>query len=180
MTGRGVHRASAGLERDDTCPARRPNRARTADAGSECARTHRLSSARPARPKVRPVAAADRRCERLRDNDGAAVDVERGVVELRMKRDRQIRWNRPGRRRPDQNRHVTSRERRALRATSSDVRSSAKREFHVDRRRRVIFVLDFGFRERASGSECTSGPASCPCRRGPCSTNLPNARAIAA
>ena len=70
--------------------------------------------------------------QRLGDDDRAAVDVVRGVVEVRMKRDRQIRRDRPRRRRPDENGDV----------------AAGQRELDVDRRRGVILVLHLRLGER--------------------------------
>ena len=74
-------------------------------------------------------------------------DFIRRVVELRVEGDRQVRRNRPGRGRPDQDRDAATgqlrvRARRARRAVRR------QRELHVDRRRGVVRVLDFSFRER--------------------------------
>ncbi len=96
-----------------------------------------------------PGDARDSRRERLRDDHGTSVDLVRRVVELGMERDRQVRRNRPRRRRPDQDRHGASREfgdalREFIRALGRE------RELHVDRRRRVILVFDFRFRERGA------------------------------
>ena len=56
VAGRGVHGAGALLRASRSRRARRPSRARTADAGSAGARARRPSSAPPARRSVRPVA----------------------------------------------------------------------------------------------------------------------------
>ena len=85
--------------------------------------------------------------ESLGDDDGAAVDVVGRVVELGMKRDRQVRRNRPRGRRPDQHGDAASGERgHARRQIGRGVR--VQRELDVDRRRRVILVLDLGFGQR--------------------------------
>ena len=91
----------------------------------------------------------DARRERLGDDHRAAVDVVGRVVELRMKRDRQVRRNRPGRRRPDEDRDVAARQRRhALREFRRALRR--ERELDVDRRRGVILVLDLRLGERSA------------------------------
>ena len=95
---------------------------------------------------------ADRLRELLRNDHRAAVDVVRRVVELGMKRDRHVRRNSPWRRRPDEDRYVPSRERRHARGEFSGA-FRIDREFHVNRRRRVVGVLDFRFRERGAAMD---------------------------
>ena len=88
-----------------------------------------------------------RRRELFREQHGAAVHLVRRVVEVRMKRDGQVRRDRPRGRRPDQDGHVATGKRRHARAEFARARRR-KRELHVDRRRRVILVLDFRLGER--------------------------------
>ena len=98
---------------------------------------------------ARPVASATLRCQRLRHDDGAAVDVVCRIVKLGMKRDCEIRRNRPGCGRPYQHRHVTTCECRDARRQL--VRAfGRKRELDVDRRRRVWLVFDLRFGKRRS------------------------------
>ena len=94
----------------------------------------------------------DLRRQRLRHDDGAAVDLVGGVVELRVKRHREIRRNRPGCRRPDQHRHVTSGERRDARRQLARA-FWRKRELDVDRWRRVRLVFDLRFGKRRSAMD---------------------------
>ncbi len=86
------------------------------------------------------------------DDDGVAVHVIGRVVELGMERDRQVRRNRPWRGRPDQHRDVASGERRH---TRRQIRGcvGVQRELDVDRRRRVILVLDLGFSQRRAAMD---------------------------
>src|SRR5215470_8893230 len=102
------------------------------------------------RDRLREIASDDRsnrRRELLGDDHRPAVDVERCVVELRMERDGEVGRNRPWGRGPDEDRDLTSVERGdALgQLTGARVR---ERKLDVDRGRRVIRVLDLGFRKR--------------------------------
>ena len=139
----------------------------------------RPSSARPARRTAGRRPAATARRERLGDDDRAAVDVVRGVVELRVERDRQVRRNRPRRRRPDEHRDVAAGERGHARGELA-ARSPAP----AGTRRRSTARCGPRTRPRLRpapcGSGCTSAPASCPCRRGPARRTGRSARAIAA
>ena len=85
--------------------------------------------------------------QRFGEDHRASVDVIRGVIEVGMKCDRQVRRNRPRRRRPDEHRDRPSRERGHPRGDGLAARRR-QRELDVDRRRRVILVLDFSFGER--------------------------------
>ena len=82
-----------------------------------------------------------------------------------MKRDRQVRRNRPGRGRPDQDRDVAAGERRHARRQLRGARRGS-----AGTRRRSTATSDPRTRPRLRparcGSGCTSAPASCPCRRG--------------
>ena len=109
---RGVHRAGAGLERDVV-----------GEHAERRARVERMLEAdllelRALHPRERlaerlPAGRGHLRRQRLGDDHRAAVDVVGRVVELRMERDRQVRRNRPRRRRPDQDRDVAAGELRA-------------------------------------------------------------------
>jgi hypothetical protein len=87
------------------------------------------------------------RRERLGHDHRAAIHVVRGVVEVGMERDRKVGGNRPRCCRPDQDRHGPAGELRHSRHELS-VRVVRERKLDVDRRRRVVGVLDFGFRKR--------------------------------
>ena len=64
-----------------------------------------------------------------------------------MKGDREVRRNRPRRRRPDEHGDVASCERRDPRRELARA-FGCERELHVDRRRGVVLVLDLGLGER--------------------------------
>ena len=98
-------------------------------------------------PSERPVASPTRGGEPFRDDHRAAVDLVGAVVELRMKRDRQVRRDRPGGRRPDQDRDLTPGQRRHRRGERAGA-FGCQQELDVDRGRRVVVVLDFGLGER--------------------------------
>ncbi len=82
-------------------------------------------------------------------DDGAALEIVRGVVKLGVKGNREVGRNRPRRGRPDDDRHVPSGE---LRYPLRDLRLALRRqrELDVDRRRDVVGVLDLGFGERSA------------------------------
>ena len=92
----------------------------------------------------------DRRRQRLGDDHRASVDVVGRVIELGMKRDRQVRRNRPrasssrsGPRRP-------ARPAPGCAPPSSARIVGRQRKLDVDRRRGVILVLDFRFGQRGA------------------------------
>ena len=89
----------------------------------------------------------DRSGQSFGDDHDAAVDVVGRVVELRMECDREVRRNRPRRRRPDQHGDLSSGE-RGTRCARSAALAGGERELDVDRRRRVVGVLDLRFCER--------------------------------
>jgi hypothetical protein len=103
-------------------------------------------------PNVLAGGGRDFRGERLRDDHRSPVDVVGGVVEFRMKRDRQVRRNRPRRRRPDQYRD-------RARGEFGDALGEfvgalgRERELDVNRRRRVILVLDLRLGERRAAMD---------------------------
>ena len=106
VTGRRVDGAGAGVERDVV--GEHAERIALVERMPE---TDALRAASPfiratGTPNVAPDGRRDLRREALRDDHRASVDVVRGVVELRMERDRQVRRNRPRRRRPDQHRDL--------------------------------------------------------------------------
>ena len=113
----------------------------------------------------RPVCRRDRRREVLGDDHRAAVDVVGAVLEVRVERDREVRRDRPGRRRPDQHRDVAAGQRgHARRQVGARCRRSAG-----TRRRstaRCAARTRPPPRPAPCGSGCTSARASCPCR--PC------------
>ncbi len=145
---RGVHGAGAGVERHVA--------AEHAERGPRVERMLKADvlqllalHAGDRRAKRLARRGRDVRRERFGDDHRAAVDVVRRVVELRMKRDRQIRRNRPRRRRPDEDRDAPAGERRHA---PPELRCALRREreLDVDRRRRVVLVLDFGLGERGA------------------------------
>src|SRR5207237_7753568 len=84
--------------------------------------------------------------------DRATLDVVRRVIERRMKRDREVRRNRPWRRRPDEDRHALAGEsgyapRELVRALRRE------RELDVDRWRHVVGVFDLGLRQRRAAMD---------------------------
>ncbi len=89
----------------------------------------------------------DLRGERFRDDHRAAAHFVRGIIELRVERDRQVGRNRPGRRGPDEDRHVAPFE---LRNAAPELVGTVRRqrELHVDGRRGVVFVFHLGFGQR--------------------------------
>ena len=106
---------------------------------------------------MRAIGSLERPADRLRDTPAARPSATMTarpstsyarVVELRVKRDRQVRRNRPRRRRPDQHRDVAARERRHARGRDRAALSGVERELDVDRRRRVVRVLDLRFGQR--------------------------------
>ena len=143
---RRVHRAGAGIERHVL-----------AEHGKRAPIVKRMVEPdafelRALHARDRPIEApadnlTDHRRKRFGDDDGAPLDVVRRVVEFRMKCDRQIRRNGPWRRRPDEDGHVASGQRRNACREIAGARR-LQRELDVDRRRRVIFVLDFRFGQR--------------------------------
>ena len=142
----GVHRAGALLERDVV-----------GQHAERIAGVQRMAEpdlleldpfhARNRRAERAPGHFGDLRGQRFGDDHGAAVHVVRGVVELGMEGDRQVRRDRPRRRRPDEDRHVAAGERRHARGQFLDAALS-QRELDVDRRRRVIRVFDLRLRQR--------------------------------
>ena len=81
------------------------------------------------------------------DDDHRAVDVVGAVLELGMERDRQVRRNRPRRRRPDEHGDGPAGQGGQARCQLGRARL-AQRELDVDRRRGVRFVLDLGLGQR--------------------------------
>ena len=149
-----------------TCRARRPSRARRADDGNGCLRACSPVIRASCRSNGFPTAARHACGQPFRDDHGASVDVVGGVLELRMEGDRQVRRNRPGSRRPDEDRHRAPGERRDARAEfsrRSPAPAGTPRRSTATNGRRTRLPL----RPARCGSGCTSGPASCPCRRGP-------------
>ena len=152
MAGRRVDRARAGLERHVLAehPERLPRVQRMLEADSFELLALHLRDGRAERPSDRFRYALG---ERLGDDHRGAgfsagsVDHVRAVIELRMKRDREIRRNRPRRRRPDQDRHIASIE---LRDACREIRRARRRQrkLDVNRWRRVVLVLDFCFGKR--------------------------------
>jgi hypothetical protein len=146
MARRRVHRARPLLERDVV--------------GEHRDRMARIQGVLEPQPlELGPLHARDRLAERasrgggdalgqrLGDDHDAAIHFVRAVIELGVKRDRQIRRDRPGGRRPDQHRHGASVERR--RDRRQGIRALRRqRELDVDRRRRVFRVLDLRFGKR--------------------------------
>jgi hypothetical protein len=110
------------------------------------------------------------------DDDAVVVSVGR-VVEVWMKRDRQIRRNRPRRRRPDE--HATSRPASAGTRGRARPHRRRKRELDVDRRRRVRLVLDLGFGQRRAVAQAPVDRLLALVDE-PRATNSPSARTIAA
>jgi hypothetical protein len=86
-----------------------------------------------------------RRRQRFGDDDGAPLHVVRRVVELRVKRHGEVGRNRPRCRGPDENGEVAAGEARHARDQIALTRRR-QRKFDIDRGRRVVLVLDFGFR----------------------------------
>jgi len=139
-----------GTEIVGAVPGSRVHRARAcfeghvvAEDADRCARVQRMLKAdvlelRAFHPRERraerfPDGRTDPRRQRFGDDDGAAVHAVRRVIDLRMEGDRQIRRNRPGRRRPDQHGDVASGQcRHAARELGPAVFSEG--ELDVDRR----------------------------------------------
>jgi hypothetical protein len=148
MSRRRVHDARALVERHVlaqhgqriTIVERVPELDALDGASFEC---RKLTAERPARG-FRHAAR-----ERGGHDDGAILVFERAVLEVRMKRDGQIRRNRPGCRRPDQDRNVFARECRHTAAQLAGI-SGREREFDIDRRRRVLFVFHFRVSQRGA------------------------------
>ena len=146
VTRRGVHGAGAGVERDvvPEHAERRPRVERMLKAD-----LFELGALHPRHRLAERLAArrGDLRRQRLGDDHRAAFNFVRRVVELRMKRDRQVGRDGPRRRRPDQHRDLTAGQ---LRHARKQLRLAfrGERELDVDRRRRVILVLDFRFGQR--------------------------------
>ena len=90
----------------------------------------------------------NRRCERFRDDHVFVPDAVHAVCRIGLQRDRDVGRQRPGRRRPDDDRErhavVVEPEFREQRPALRVVRAKAD----VDRRRRVVLVLDLRFGER--------------------------------
>ena len=97
---------------------------------------------------------ADLRRQRLGNDDGHAIGLVDAVVEIRMECHGQVRRDRPGRRRPDQRRDAPAGDRRERGAERRHC-LARQWEFHVDRRRRVLVVLDLGF---GQGSPAVDAP----------------------
>ena len=79
------------------------------------------------------------------------IDVIDAVVEARLKCHRKVRGNRPGRGCPDQHRHGQSRQGRHP-FTELQSALGPELEFHVDRRRGVVLVLDLRFCQRGAAA----------------------------
>ena len=146
MAGSGVHGARPRFERDVVAEHRdgRPRVERMLE--TDVLQHDALHS----RNRLTERASGDRRHrgrQRFRDDHGAAADVVGGVVEFRMKGDRQVGRNRPGCRRPDQHRDVAARELRDAAAQLSRA-VGRERELDVDRGGGVILVFDFGLGQR--------------------------------
>ena len=97
--------------------------------------------------ELSPRRRCHRRRERLRHDHGAAADVVRGVVELGMERDGQVRRDRPRRGRPDQDRDLAAGQRRHARGQLAGA-LGRELKLDVDRRRGMILVLDFRLGQR--------------------------------
>ena len=179
VAGRGVHGAGPRFERDVVAEHAdgRPRVERMLEA--DVFQLRRPSFARSARRTCARSTAATEGASASATMHGAAADVVGGVVELRMKRDRQVRRNRPGRRRPDQHRDVAARE---LRDAAAQLSARCRPRAGTRRRSRARCDPRTRLRPRPApcGSGCTSARASCPCTPGPSPTNLPSARAMAA
>ena len=101
VSGRRVNRARAGVQRD--VGAEHAHRIALVERMPETDAFKLVAlHLRDRRSEIAPDCRAHSRREILRDDDRASVYVVGRVVELRMKRDPEIRRNRPGRRRPDQ------------------------------------------------------------------------------
>ena len=108
----------------------------------------------------------DRLRQRFRHDDGAPLYLVRAVVHFRVEGDREVRGDRPGSRRPDQDGHAASVERRnPLRELAGALRR--QRKLHVDRWRGVVLGTRLPLQPAQSGNGCTNGPASSLCRRAP-------------
>ena len=79
----------------------------------------------------------------LCDDEDLALDLHGHVEEILMEGDRQIRGDRPGGRRPDDDGDLLAGE---LRDALGNIGNAGK--FDIDRRRRVVLVFDLRFRER--------------------------------
>ena len=148
VSGSGVHDACSGVERDIV--GEHADRIALVERVTEPNAFEQLACHPGDRSlEVSADDCGNSRCKTFGHDHRATVHVISRVVELRMKRQRQVRRNRPRRRRPDQCRHLAARERgNALRQFTSAHR--IERKLHVDRRRRMVCVLDLGFRERGA------------------------------
>ena len=145
---RRVHRAGAGLERHVI--------AEHAERGARVERVHEADplhllalEARERRGERDASGLGDFRRQRLRHDDHAAADLVRRVIEFRMEGDRQVRRNRPRRRRPDQHRDVEALQ---LGDPAAELLGAGRREgeLDVDRRRGVLLVFHFRLGKRGA------------------------------
>ncbi len=130
VAGRGVHDAGPGLERHVL--RQHADRWTRVQRMLETDVLQQLPfHARHRRPEPSARRLGDLGGERLGHDDGTAVDVIRRVVERRVKRDRQIRWNRPRCCRPDEDRDVAAGECRHTRGELARALRSEEK-LHVD------------------------------------------------
>jgi hypothetical protein len=146
VSRRRVDRARAGVEGDVL-----------GEHTNRVALVKRMAEADPV--ELRAFQSRDRRLERPPDDLRhhrrelfgeqycSAVDVVRGVVEIGMKRDREIGRNRPWRGRPDEHRHVPAGKLRDTRGQFPRARLG-ERKLDVDRRRGMILVFDLRLGQR--------------------------------
>jgi hypothetical protein len=146
VSRRGVHRTGSGVERDviGEHAERRPCVERVLEPD---VLERRSLEARDRCVERTAGGLGHLRRQRFRHDHDAAACLVRGVVEVRVERDRQVRRNRPRRRGPDQHRHVPPLELREPRREL--VRALRRqRELHINRRRGVLLVFDFRLGKR--------------------------------
>ena len=83
------------------------------------------------------------------EDDHPPVELVGAVVEVGMEGDGQVGRDGPGRRRPDQDRHLAAGKRRDARREIAS-RRRRQGELDVDRRRGVVLVLDLGLGQRGA------------------------------
>ena len=151
VSGRRVHRARARFQRDvvgQNAQGRPPvERVLEPDAIEQ-----RALQSRHRRAERALHGGGHAGGQRLGDDHHPPVDVVRGVVEVGMEGDGQVRGNRPRRGGPDEDRHRPSGERRDARAELAGA-LGRQGELDVDRRRDVGLVLDLGLGERRAAPD---------------------------
>ena len=136
---RDVHEPGARVHRHEVRPEHRHVPVDPRMAGGQphqCASGHRQGQERAA--ALDPRQAQERLRQRLRDHEGLALQLDRGVGRLRVHRDGEVRGQRPRGRGPDHERDRTAPE------GGQRGRGALERELHVDRRSGLVLVLDLG------------------------------------